>query len=676
MSRRRTWLRRGAVVLGGLAVAEVLLAVALCPAAGFDWSTALSSFLVSNGLMGLSFALSGALIAWHRPFNLLGWLLMADGLGHATSALLAPLCQVLLDGGAPTPLLRVLADLFMIAWPLSITLFLPMAVLVFPDGRLPSPRWRPVAWAIVLTAPLFLLEMLSGTEPLLEGMPLGYLGIRDASGLGWLWTISEFRVLAALLVGVLALIVRYRRADETGRRQLLWLLLAAMVVLAAITPWSLVAGTPIVVLFSIPLIPLAICIAVVRHQLLDIRLVVSRAVAWLMLSVAALLAYVALVTLLESFVSDAVGRSALPAVLVAVALAPLLPRVQREVDRWMYGDRRDPARVAGRLGEHLAAGDERGLEGVVAALRSALRFPYVAIVDDDVVIAAAGEAPPQRARVPLSYAGEEVGQLEVGLRPGERRLSSADDAALGLVASPLAVALGALGLSADLQGSRERLVVAREEERRRLRRDLHDGLGPTLTGVALAADAATNFLDADPARTRELLGSLRRDTRTAIADVRRLVDDLRPPALDEIGLVGALDQRVGQLRWRSDGSALDVRLVAPDRLPALPAAVEVAAYRIATEALLNVTRHAGASAAQLRVSCADDRLEVVVTDDGPVRGQWAPGVGLEAMRERAAEVGGRFAAGPTPEGGRVTVSIPFGVVALDVDDIAVPVEAR
>ncbi len=676
MSRRRTWLRVSAAASGGFAVAAVLLAVALCPAAGLDWSHALSSFLVSNGLMGASFALSGALIAWHRPFNPLGWLLVADGLGHATSALLAPVSQLLVDGGAPTPLLRMLATLFMVAWSLSIALFLPMAVLVFPDGRLPSARWRPVAWAVVLTAPLFVLEMLSGTEPILEGAPLGYLGIKHDAGLGWLWTISELRVLIALLVGVLALLVRYRRADETGRRQLLWLLLAGMVVLAAITPWSLVAGTPIVVLFSIPLVPLAICVAVVRHQLLDIRLVVSRALAWLLLSVAALLAYVALVALLESFVSKAVGRSALPAVLVAVALAPLLPRVQREVDRWMYGDRRDPARIAGRLGEHLATGDERGLAGMVAALRSGLRLPYVAIVDHEVVIAAAGEAPQQRARVPLSYAGEEVGHLEVGLRSGERRLSSADAAALGLLATPLAVALGALGLSADLQGSRERLVVAREEERRRLRRDLHDGLGPTLTGVALAADAATNFLDASPARTRELLQSLRRDTRTAIADVRRLVDDLRPPALDEMGLVGALDQRVSQLRWRSDGSALDVRLMAPDDLPALPAAVEVAAYRIATEALLNVARHAGASRARLLVTCHDDRLEVVVTDDGPTRASWAEGVGLEAMRERAAEVGGSFAAGPTTEGGRVSVSFPFGAVHTDVDDIAVPVEAR
>ena len=136
-----------------------------------------------------------------------------------------------------------------------------------------------------------------------------------------------------------------------------------------------------------------------------------------------------------------------------------------------------------------------------------------------------------------------------------------------LVAAPLAVALGALRLSGDLERSRSRIVVAREEERRRLRRDLHDGLGPTLTGLALAADAATNFLDRDPEQSRQLLGSLRRDTRTAIGEVRRLIDDLRPPALDELGLLGALNERVDALRRRDDGSIVDVRLVAPDGAP-------------------------------------------------------------------------------------------------------------
>ena len=176
--------------------------------------------------------------------------------------------------------------------------------------------------------------------------------------------------------------------------------------------------------------------------------------------------------------------------------------------------------------------------------------------------------------------------------------------------------------------------------------------------MALTADAAANFLDDEPDRSRELLLALRRDTRTALADVRRLVDNLRPPALDEVGLLGALQQRADQLQWRGDGAALDVRLVVPDRLPALPAAVEVAAYRIATEALVNVSRHASATGAVVEVRCHDS-LDVAVTDDGKSAAAWSPGVGLEAMRERATEVGGRFEAGPSIRGGRVFVSIPL-----------------
>ena len=170
-------------------------------------------------------------------------------------------------------------------------------------------------------------------------------------------------------------------------------------------------------------------------------------------------------------------------------------------------------------------------------------------------------------------------------------------------------------VSTELQASRERLIEAREEERRRLRRELHDGLGPALTGIAFTADAAANLV-ADPDRAAELLDTLRRDTRAALADVRRVVEDLRPPALDELGLVGALQQRAEQLSWRADGAAVQVRLDVPPDVPALPAAVEVAAYRIATEALTNVARHSRASSAVVRLRYGD-RLEVSVSDDGP-----------------------------------------------------------
>jgi two-component system NarL family sensor kinase len=156
-------LRYSAVIVGGLALAEVLAAVALAPAAGFSWSEALTTFLATNGLMGASFALSGLLIAWHRPRLPLGWLLVADGLGHATSSLMAPLAQLLHNNNAPLSLVRVLATVFMFSWPWSITLFLPLALLLFPDGHLPGSRWRYVAWAIVVTAPLFVVEM--GSNP-------------------------------------------------------------------------------------------------------------------------------------------------------------------------------------------------------------------------------------------------------------------------------------------------------------------------------------------------------------------------------------------------------------------------------------------------------------------------------------------------------------------------------
>jgi signal transduction histidine kinase len=265
---------------------------------------------------------------------------------------------------------------------------------------------------------------------------------------------------------------------------------------------------------------------------------------------------------------------------------------------------------------------------------------------------------------------------------------------LGLVAVPLAVAVHATRLSSELQSSREKLVSAREEERRRLRRDLHDGLGPTLTGVAFSADAVANLittdanrsltanappanatpgaavngslalgadgspgLSADASRAVELLTRLRADTRAAIADVRRLVDDLRPPALDELGLIGALRQRADQLSFRADGATIQVS-VAANGLPTLPAALEVAAYRIATEALTNVVRHSRATSAVLALRCDGD-LEIEVSDDGPPNGAWHPGVGLQAMRERAAELGGNFEAGPTPEGGLVRASFPL-----------------
>jgi two-component system, NarL family, sensor kinase len=644
-------------VLAGLAIAEVVTACVLWIIIGWSWRDALEAFVVTNSLMGVAFAGCGGILTWHRPRNPIGWLFVAAGLAHATTAVCAPALQLLTDAGASLTAQRLVLTLFAWSWPWSIGLCLPLALLLFPDGRPPSPRWRWVVVAVIVTAPLFALEMGASPEPMDAGLPVGYLTVAGYNALQPLWTATEIRGALALCAGLAALAVRYRRGSDIERRQLLWLLLPVLVALIVILPWGLVAGTPVEVLFAIPLIPIAVTVAIVRHQLLDIRLVVCRLLAWLMLLLAVVVAYAGLVAVFNRFTAPKLGWSALITVLLVLLAAPLLPRLQRLVDGALYGARGDPARVVSRLGEQLATPDA-GLQGVVTTIRTALRLPYLAIERDGRVLASDGEPPERVDPWPLTRGGRSEGRLMVGLRPGERDMAAADRRVLAMLADPVAVAVHSTVVSEELQTSREQLVAAREEERRRLRRELHDGLGPTLTGIAFAADAAANTIDVDPEQSQRLLTTLRRDTRAALADVRRLVDNLRPPALDELGLVGALQQRSDQLAWRADGASVQVRLDVPHEVPVLPAAIEVATYRIATEALTNVVRHSRATAAEIRLRCGE-QLELSITDDGPPNGAWAPGVGLNAMRERAAELGGSFQAGPTPTGGQVVASFPL-----------------
>jgi two-component system, NarL family, sensor kinase len=321
------------------------------------------------------------------------------------------------------------------------------------------------------------------------------------------------------------------------------------------------------------------------------------------------------------------------------------------------------------VGERLAGTGTAGLSGVVQALCDSLRLPFATVRFGSAEVAVYGTTPELLHSISLRYGGRRIGELIVGLRSGQRRLGPPDIAVLELLASPLAVALHAMALSAALQESRVGIVAAREEERRRLRRDLHDGLGPALTGIAFKADAARNTLAAKPAQASELLGELRGDTTAAIADVRRLVYGLRPPALDDLGLIGSLRQQSARLAQRADGASIPVLIDAPESLPPLAAAVEVAAYRIISEALTNAARHSGASRIEVRLTLTDETgLRIEVRDDGggPAVG-WEAGFGLTSMRERAAELGGSCQAGPDPEGGgRVIASLPFGQIRAEV----------
>lgn len=644
---------------GGLVAAEVAAAVVLSLVLGLTWSEAVDSFVVTNALMGLSFGLCGAVICRHRPRNPVGWLLVADGLGHATTALAVPLAGLLVEEGAPRVAQRLVVTLAAWSWPWSIALFLPLALLLFPTGRLPSPRWRPVAVVFAVTAPLFAIQLGTDPESLLAGLPPGYLLLSAHDDLAPLWVVSELRVLAFLALALAALVVRFRRGNVVERSQLLWLLMATVAVLVVVTPWSLIAGTPILVLFAIPLVPIAIAVAVVRHQLLDIRLVISRALTWLLLSLGALAVYLALVTVLDRLLSTWTERSVLATLAVALMVGPIYPRLQRLVEQATYGDRRDPALVMSSVTPHLQA-EGATFAAVAESLVATLRMPYVAVHDPGGrALGEAGARGVHEHEVLLRHGERLVGSLVLGLRPGERTLSAKDGDGVALLTAPLALALHATILSEELKGSRERLVTAVEEERRRLRRELHDDLGPGLTGLALTADAAANLRRTDPTRADELVRRTQVEARRAIESVRRVVNALRPPVLDELGLVEALRQRAEELSYRSDGSRLAVRLDT-DPMPALPAALEVAVYRVATEALTNVARHAGATTATLTLRYGDE-LEVRVVDDGVAGLDWRPGVGLSGMSQRIDELGGRLEAGPDGSGGRVVATFPLGV---------------
>jgi two-component system, NarL family, sensor kinase len=644
---------RLAWALSAVAGAEVVLAVALALAQPMTVGDAVGTYLLTNAAMGTGFAACGAVLATQRTRNPIGWLLLAAGLAHLTSAAAAPALGWAVLHGWPPWSARLLLSVLLAAWPWGICMCLPLALQLFPDGRPVGPRWRWLVWLSVAAGVLFALAM--ATEPVTETVygreVRTYLALPGYGGLGPLWFAANAAPLAGFAGAIAGLVVRYRRGDERLRRQLLWLVLAAIAaVLVNLQRW-VVGDGPILLLLAMPLIPVAITIAILRHQLLDIRLVLSRTILYGLLTAGVVAAYAALLAGFDALLRGA-GAPVLATLVIALAFNPARVRLQRAVDRLLYGARSDPVAAVSRVGARLAADD---LSGVLEGAREALRLPYAALRRGARDLAVAGQPAGAVHEVPLVFRGARVGELAAGVRRGEAALSAADLAVLDLLAAPLAAALHASALAEEVQASRERIVAAREEERRRLHRDLHDGLGPTLTGAGFKADAAQNLVASAPDRATALLAELRGDIREAIGDVRRVVYGLRPPALDELGLAGAL-------RRHGDSLPVDVTVDAPDALPALPAAVEVAAYRIGTEALTNVARHARARTVRVHLA-VDSAVRLSIVDDGTPDGPWTPGVGLTSIRERAAELGGSCAAGPTPEGGRVSAVLPLSSAA-------------
>jgi signal transduction histidine kinase len=615
------------------------------------------------------FAVMGALLVAKRPRNPIGWVMAAAalliGLAPAGDAYAA---WVLTGGGRPNPLVYLGAWLQSWYWLALLGLVFVYLPLLFPDGRLPSRRWWPVAaLAGAVLATVSVLGMLTGTY---TGQDVDYR-LANPIGIAGLPPIEEqpaFAVLGLLLgacviAAVAAVAVRFRRSRGAERQQMKWLLFAvAPAVFVPLDFVPLLSGAAF--FWLLIALPTAVAVAVLRYRLDGIDVVINRALVYGLLTAIVVGIYV----LVVGYLGAALHRegdlvvSLVATGIVAVLFAPLRDRLHRAVSRLLYGQRAEPYAAISGLGERLqsALAPDDVLPTIVGTVREALRLPYAAIsLDDDARAAAAsGEPVPATSELPLLYRNEPVGRLVLGLRTGEREFSAADRRLLADLARHAGVAVSAVRLTADLRQSRERLVSAREEERRRLRRDLHDGLGAQLAGLTVQAGVLRGLVRRDPEAAEQLVDELRGELRAAIADIRRLVYGLRPPALDDLGLAGALERLAEQAG--ADGLRVSVDVRVPDGGAELSAATEVAAFRIVQEALTNVVRHASASACDVRVTVGADDVAVEVTDDG--RGLPADlraGVGLHSMRERAAEMGGTCEIGPAPGGGtRVVARLP------------------
>jgi signal transduction histidine kinase len=597
-------------------------------------------------LFGCAMLLLGAAVIVLRRWNALTGTLAAAAVTGLVATVLA------LAGGPPGLTGRL--------WVGTVAVLLPVAILLYPDGR-PSAGlgWSPAALVAAI----------------------GCLGVAAPGpfAVSGLIELIEYLLLLAILWW------RFEQSDPAARHALQWLALGALpgTLAAAIGAFTVPAGPAAVIILVAWTVFLAcLIVGLTAPDVRDIRRLTLSVTAHTLTVLMVMSVFAGVLSGIQAIaghqVSLAPGALGLIAAACALGYGPFARMFRQIIEILLFGVRHDPIQAASR------AGDQLGQDPVSAlrSLRESLALPYAALVDGSgQAVAATGTAPQVVVRWPLSVTDPGLGRLDVGLRAGQSHLLRGDQQVLGVLAPALGQLMLARRLGADLQASRAAMVEGIEEERRRLRRDLHDGLGPRLTGVAYAADAARNVLGRDPARAAELLGGVRAEAGEAIVEVRRLVEGLRPPSLDQVGLEQALRQHSRHL-LRPDGSPLLVEVCVPTPLPPLGAAVEVTAYRIVVEALTNTARHADGDRAVVTLRLTGRALAIEVRDDGASREPWQPGVGLTSMRERTEMLGGTVTAGVgdrggsvvatlplDPSGGRNEGAVPDGVVAADHRDV-------
>jgi two-component system NarL family sensor kinase len=548
-------------------------------------------------------------------------------------------------------------------------------LLLYPTGRLLPGRRRIVAIVVAAASTALPLMLLLAPDSVVfsAGEPVGStelvpLPLSDGAVVVALH-VAQVLTFGSIVAAVVLVWARHRHAAAQERTQLRWLLWAGiMCVLMVLASATLSIGgvvTTVLLDLAVAALAVSVTIGLLRPGLGD----VDALVAWTLTTavVAAVvvtldLAVIAGSTALLGERLDERDVTLVVLVLAVVVYGPLRTWLGGLVRRMLLGRRGDRygavSGLAARL-ETTGTVDEQ-LPALAGAVADTFKVGHVRVEvltpDGGLLSASHGTAPAEVQEIDIAYQGERVGRLVLPVQGFRSMLSHRDQGLLVDLVRQAAVAIRARLLATELQESRERLVIGREDDRRRIRRDLHDGLGPVLGGVALRLQAAGNAIDTDPGRARELVGVARTEVSDALDDVRRLVHDLRPPALDDLGLEAAVRQQAERVR-----SVVDVRVEAAGTT-GLPAAVEVAAYRIVSEALANVVKHAAAGRVDVRLDAGPTALAVTVADDGRGIGpDVTAGVGLLSLRERAEELGGRCEV-VCPHGGGTTVRavLPYG----------------
>jgi signal transduction histidine kinase len=630
--------------------------VVLAPGAGWTFAA-----------LGLAFGICGGVVLRFDPRQRFGWLLGGFGLFWGLDGL----AQSWVRFGIRSD--EALAGVGTALWFLNrFGAFLPMTVaallLIFPTGTFLPGRWGVAgrsALGAMAAAAMFVVvapangRLLDVDLPPSVDLDAGALPL-PASIADLVLPVANTLTILGVLIAMATVVVRHRRAVGAERDRTRWLLWSVEVGAVALALSLLTGFTVIsdVVLFVVAVLPaVAVTIGIVRPTLVPVQDLLNGTLVFALLSLSLVVVDLVVVAGLSAVLDDSLDERQVVVVvllLTIVLYGPLRQRLSATVRRRVLGQREAPYDVVAGLASTLERADEgvEQLAAVTDAVAAAFGIGFVRLEVDrangERMTATHGAEPAEVRTLPITYREQEVGRVVLPVRGLRSRLSRRDEQLLADLVRQAASAARTGQLAEELQESRERLVVAREEERRRIRRDLHDGLGPSLSGVVYQLESARLLVDKDPGAVRRILGSLSEHVQDVVADVRRLVHDLRPPALDDRGLVGALAQQAERIT-ETGGPVVTVE--ASDLGP-LPAAVEVAAYRIVSEALTNVARHAGARRARVGLALDGGSVIVEVTDDGTgIAAEAQAGVGLVSLRERAAELGGRSEVTCPPTGG-------------------------